>query len=79
MSGRIVYLTDTPPAADFELWSDYPDVMTAKQAAEALQVSMPTIRRLIASRALRIVHIGRAVRITKTALLEFIEGSEDIG
>lgn len=80
MNGRIVYLTDTPPAADFKLLSDFPDVMNAKQAADALQVSMPTIRRLIASRALRVVHIGRAVRITKTALLEFIqEGSEDIG
>lgn len=79
MPGRMVYLVDTPPAADFELWSDYPDVMNAKQAAEALQVSMPTMRRLITSQALRVVRIGRAVRVTKTALLEFIqEGSESI-
>ena len=72
MAGRVVYLMDTPPAADFELWSDYPDVMSARQAADALQVSMPTIRRLIASQALRVVRIGRAVRITKTALLDYI-------
>lgn len=80
MSGQMVYLVDTPPANGFQMWGDYPDCMSAKQAAEALQVSMPTMRRLIASQALRVVRIGRAVRITKAALLEYVnEGSEDIG
>jgi excisionase family DNA binding protein len=72
MSGRVVYLVDTPPAEGFKMWADKPDMMDASTAAAALGVSVPTIRRLIASRTLHVVRIGRAVRIPKTALLDYI-------
>lgn len=70
--GRVVYLSETPPADGFKMWEGYPDCMSATQAADALGVSIATMRRLIATGALRVAHVGRAVRITKTALLEYI-------
>lgn len=71
MSGRIVYLCDTPPADGFTMWSDYPDMMDAHKAADALGVSVATVRRLISTGELRVARIGHAVRISKTALLEY--------
>ena len=73
MNGQVVYLSPVKPEA-FELFRDYPDMMTRKQAAEALQVDPKTVSRLIDRGELRAIHIGRNVRIPKTYLLEYVQG-----
>lgn len=43
-------------------------LMTAHEVADLLQVSLRTVRRLIADGRLTVVRIGRSVRISKVAL-----------
>jgi excisionase family DNA binding protein len=47
-------------------------LLTAKQVARDLNVSLRTVRRLIAQQKLPVVRIGKAVRITPEALAAFI-------
>lgn len=56
--------TDTPTQADRLLRLD--------EAAEALQVSDSTIRRLVRDKELKVVRIGRAVRVRPEDLDDFI-------
>jgi len=72
MHPQVVYLSPVKPES-FELFRDVPDMATKKQAADALQVDPKTITRLIDRGELKAVHIGRSVRIPKTALLEYVE------
>ena len=44
-----------------------PPLMTAHQVADLLQVSLRTVRRLIADGRLPVVRIGHSVRISKEA------------
>jgi excisionase family DNA binding protein len=59
-----------------------PDARSAEQllsveaAAERLDTTVRFIRRLIAERRIEFVHVGRHVRITETALAEFIEAGK---
>jgi excisionase family DNA binding protein len=59
-----------------------PDVRLAEQllsvevAAERLDTTVRFIRRLIAERRIEFVHVGRHVRISETALADFIEAGK---
>lgn len=55
------------------LFADVRDVNTVPQVAEAFGVCPQTIRRLIASGELESVHIGRSVRVTRQAMVDFFE------
>lgn len=57
-------LPGTPPAA----------LLTAAEVAEILNISLRSVRRLIADGRLSVVHLGRAVRIRPEALQTLIEG-----
>jgi excisionase family DNA binding protein len=48
-------------------------LLTVEAAAEQLSTSVRFIRRLIAERRIEFVKVGRHVRISETALAEFIE------
>lgn len=75
MGGRIVFIpdaTDPPSVERVELFADAKDVNNVREVAEAFGVCQQTIRRLIASGELESVHIGRAVRVTKTAMVDFM-------
>jgi excisionase family DNA binding protein len=48
-------------------------LLTVEAAAEHLSTSVRFIRRLIAERRIEFVRVGRHVRISETALAEFIE------
>ena len=48
-------------------------LLTVEAAAERLSTSPRFIRRLIAERRIEFVKVGRHVRISETALAEFIE------
>ncbi len=48
-------------------------LLTVEAAAERMSISPRFIRRLIAERRIEFVKVGRHVRISETALAEFIE------
>ena len=79
MGGRFVFIPDPEDVRDVErveLFSGLPDVCTVPQVAEAFAVNPQTIRNLIASGALQCVRFGSAVRVTKTAMLQYITEQE---
>ena len=57
----------TTPAPDKQL-------LTLEDACERLQVSEATIRRLVKDGELRVVRIGRAIRVRPEDLDAFIDG-----
>ena len=75
MGGRLVFIPDpaeSPSVERVELFAGVKDVNTVREVAEAFGVCQQTIRRLIASGELDSVHVGRAVRVTKTAMVDFM-------
>jgi excisionase family DNA binding protein len=48
-------------------------LLTVEAAAERMSTSVRFIRRLIAERRIEFVRVGRHVRISETALADFIE------
>jgi excisionase family DNA binding protein len=58
----------TPPAL-----KDSVRLLTVEAAAERMSTSARFIRRLIAERRIEFVKIGRHVRISEAALVQFIE------
>lgn len=52
------------------------DVMTAKQAAEYLGISKPTMYKLLKKRKIPARRLGKQWRISKAALEKFLEGGE---
>jgi excisionase family DNA binding protein len=48
-------------------------LLTVEAAAERMSTSVRFVRRLIAERRIEFVKIGRHVRISETALTEFVE------
>jgi excisionase family DNA binding protein len=51
-------------------------LLTVEAAAERLSTSPRFIRRLIAQRRIEFVKVGRHVRITESALADFIEAGK---
>lgn len=49
-------------------------LLTLKQAADRLQISMSTIRRLIKAEKLQVVRIGRNLRVRPADLEAYING-----
>ena len=54
-------------------------LLTVAEVAEILQLSVRSVRRLIAEKKLRIVRIGRAVRVRPEDLRSFIEEAAKSG
>lgn len=76
MVGRFVFVpdpTNAPRAERVELFTELRDVSTVPQVADALGVCPNTVRRLVASGELPCIHVGRSVRITRAALVDFVE------
>lgn len=53
--------------------SSYPDVLTVEQLAEILGVGLNTAYELIRCKKISSVRVGKQIRISKTALLKFLE------
>lgn len=53
---------------------DLPELMTVTEVAAALRVSRATIYRLVHNGDLAGVRVGKAVRITRRAVREFMSG-----
>ena len=54
---------------------DFDQLMTVAEVASQLQVSIRTVRRLIAAKELRLVRIGRAIRIRPAELNSYLTGA----
>ena len=76
MSGRIVYLSETPPDPGRTLFDDVPHVMERKTVAELMGVDVKTVSREIQRGRLKCFHVGRSVRITRDALIEYVKEGE---
>lgn len=50
----------------------YPDILTAKQAAEILGISQKTLYKAIRNKELHAVKIGREYRIVKSKLMQLL-------
>ena len=77
MSGKMVYISDTPPSASMEMFADEPDLLNTHRVAELCGVADSTIWREVNRGKLKATHVGRCVRITKKALIEYLEGDGD--
>lgn len=74
MGGQFVFVPDSahlPSVERVELFAGVKDVNTVSEVAEAFGVCTQTIRRLIASGELQSVHVGRAVRVTRQAMIDY--------
>lgn len=65
--------TDETPPGRVELFADVADLNSVPKVAAAFGVCPQTVRRLIASGELASVHVGRSVRVTRQAMVDFIE------
>lgn len=54
-------------------FSELPSIMTIEQLAKALAISRSAVYRLVNSRKLRTIKIGRSVRITKDSFIRYLE------
>ncbi len=53
-------------------FAELPSVLTIEQLADALAVSRSTVYRLVNTRQLRTIKVGRTVRITKDSLIRYL-------
>ena len=49
-----------------------PELLTLNQVAAHLQVSRRTVERLVAAGRIRVVHIGRAIRVSDRELEAYV-------
>jgi len=49
-----------------------PDLLTLDQVADQLQVSRRTVERLVAAGRIRIVRVGRLIRVTERELEAYV-------
>jgi excisionase family DNA binding protein len=56
----------------YELFSDYPDILSVKQLMELLQIGKVLAYKLIESKKFKAVKIGREYKILKNSVIDFI-------
>ena len=60
-------------AAPYKLFESLPDVLSTRQAADALGTNVKTLREMASRGEIGHFNIGRVIRFPKTALLAFVE------
>ncbi len=58
---------------DRDIWTDEQLLLTAEEAAKALNVGRTTLYALIKDGQLHSVHIGRSCRLTRAELVRYVE------
>ncbi len=56
----------------YELFSDYPDILSVQQLMELLQIGKVLAYKLIESKKFKAVKIGREYKILKNSVIDFI-------
>lgn len=57
-----------------ELADNQPELLTAQEAATYLRINIKLLYKLIDSGELKSKRIGRVIRVTKTAINEYLQG-----
>ena len=60
----------------YELFSDYPDILSVQQLMELLQIGKVLAYRLIEEKKVKAIKIGREYKVLKTSIIEFINNGE---
>lgn len=60
----------------YELFSDYPDILSVQQLMELLQIGKVLAYKLIESKKFKAVKIGREYKILKNSVIDFINNGE---
>jgi len=55
------------------MFEDYPDLLTVEEARKALKIGKSTMYRLLKEGVIKHLHTGRAIKIPKRYLIDFIE------
>ena len=76
MEGRVVYLSEVPAEPGYSLFDDVPHVFDRNKCAELLGVDVKTISREVQRGKLKCFHVGRNLRFTREALIEYVRGAE---
>lgn len=63
----------------YENWDEVPLVLSVQQVADVLSVHLNTVKRLIARGELRASKIGRALRVDKVDLKDYLESTKGKG
>jgi putative molybdopterin biosynthesis protein len=53
------------------------EVYTLEEVAERLKVSLSTVRRLVREEKIRTSRVGRQLRVTESALMEFLSSQQE--
>jgi len=59
-------------AVENTMFNDYPDVLSAEQLCEALNISLATVYILLREGRIHSLKVGRAYRIPKFSLIDFL-------
>lgn len=62
--------------AKFENWDEVPMVLSVRQVADVLSVHINTVKRLIARGELPASKVGRALRVDKVDLKQYLDASK---
>lgn len=57
------------------MFHEYPDVMSVKQAAQALHVCTKSVYRLVNDRVIASVRVGKKILIPKYALVQYLQSA----
>lgn len=57
------------------MFNNYPDVLTVKQVAQALNISKNKAYELINQHLIGSKRVGRAIRVPKACLIDFVNSS----
>ena len=60
----------------YELFSNYPDILSVQQLMELLQIGKVLAYKLIESKKFKAVKIGREYKILKNSVIDFINNGE---
>lgn len=58
-----------------ENYEQFPEILTVPEVAHILRIGRNTAYQLVADENIRCVHIGRSIRIPRTALIQFLESA----
>lgn len=79
LGAKVVYLSESPflSASGYELFSDYPDLLTPAHIAEITGQCEATARAMCARGVLPAVRIGKRWYVPKPSMVEFVTGGRD--
>lgn len=63
---------------EFTLFENYPEILTAEQLMEMLQIGKVLTYKLITDKKIKAVKIGREYKIVKASVINYILSDEEV-